>query len=295
MMLKSGDRIDIIAPSSAPQGSQWRKGVKILQSWGLEPQFPKESIDPCLWHANSNRLRAYFLNKAFSNPDSSAVWMLRGGYGAQKLMPSFIKNYSASYKKKLFIGYSDGSALHFYLNGKKQRTLQAPLIYELPGLSEKELSRLRDVLFGKKKEIVFSELKAPNHSSKKILKAPIVGGNLSLLSSSVGTAWLPGFKSHFLFIEDINEEDHKIDRMLCHLFYSGFLKGIKAFLFGALPSKNSSSLQKKLFKSFSDLCDIPMVFGLPCGHCAPHYPLPFNTPAELIIQGNKASLKVRLR
>ena len=291
--LKSGDRIDIIAPSSVPKDGQWRKGVKILQSWGLKPQFPKELIDPYLWHANSNKRRAYFLNKAFSNSDSSAVWMLRGGYGMQKLMPSFIKNYSASYKKKLFIGYSDGSALHFYLNGKNHQTLHAPLICELPNLSEKDLSFLRDVLFGEKKAIVFDKLKVLDHSSKKILKAPIVGGNLSLLSTSVGTAWLPRFKSHFLFIEDINEEDHKIDRMLGHLFYSGFLKGVKALLFGVFSPVDRSSLQKKLFKSFSELCDIPMVFGLPCGHCTPHYPLPFNTPAELVIRGNKVSLKVK--
>lgn len=293
MTLKQGDRIDIIAPSSFPKDSQWRRGLKILQSWGLKPQLPKESIAPYLWHSNSNRQRSYFLNKAFSNPDSSAIWMIRGGYGMQKLMPSFIKNYSANYKKKLFIGYSDGSALHFYLNGKNHKTLQAPLICELPHLSVKELSFLKDVLFGIKKEIVFNNLKVQSNSPKRILKAPIVGGNLSLLSSSVGTAWLPRFKSHFLFIEDINEEDHKFDRMLCHLFYSGFLKGIKALLFGVFSPLNSPSLQKKLFKSFSDICDIPMVFGLPCGHCAPHYPLPFNAPAELVIQGNKASLKVR--
>ena len=223
----------------------------------------------------------------------------------QKLMPSFIKSYSKSSKKKLFIGYSDGTALHLYLNSQKQATLQAPVICELPGLSKGSRTHLKNILLGLKKEQVFKNLsyfskenfrknKVRKKEQIKILKAPIRGGNLSLLSSSVGAPWFPSFKSHFLFIEDVNEEGYKVDRLLHHLFYSGSLKGVKALLFGSFYPLSNSFLKMKVLKSFSDVCSIPIVFGLPCGHKKLHHPLPLETPAELSIQGDKADLTVRL-
>ena len=294
MKLKSGDVIDVIAPSSAPENNQWKRGFKILQNWGLNPRLANRAIDPWLFHSNSNKKRSSFLNQAFLNKESSAVWMLRGGYGLQKLMPFFIKSRSQNFNKKLFIGYSDGTALHLYLNSKKQKTLQGPVICELPKLSQRELSYLKAILLGTRKEIVFKNLNLFKKTSKKILKAPVIGGNLSLLSSCVGTLWFPSFQSHFLFIEDVNEEDYKVDRLLHHLFYSGALKGVKALLFGYFHPLSKNALKTKVLKSFSDVCQIPMVFGLPCGHKKNHYPLPFKTSAELTMQGDKAGLKIKL-
>lgn len=294
MKLKSGDIIDVIAPSSVPKNNKWKKGIQILQSWGLKPRLSKRAIDPWLYHSNSNNKRSSFLNQAFLNKDSSAIWMLRGGYGLQKLMPSFIKSYSQRNKKKLFIGYSDGTALHLYLNSQNQKTLQAPTVCELPDLSHKELSLLKNILFGIKKEIIFKNLNLFKRNSKKILKAPIIGGNLSLLSSSVGTPWLPSFGSHFVFIEDVNEEDYKVDRLLHHLFYSGALKGVKALLFGRFHPLNRKILKTRILKSFSKVCPIPMIFGLPCGHKKSHYPLIFKSPAKLTLQKTEAVLKIGL-
>ena len=294
MKLKPGDILDVVAPSSFPTNSHWKKGLRILQNWGLVPRMDKTAIAPWFFHSNSNKKRSYFLNKAFLNKDSSAVWMLRGGYGIQKLMPSFIKSHSKKCKKKLFIGYSDGTALHLYLNSQNLATLQAPLISELPGLSKSELMILKNTLFGEQKEIVFDNLKILNKVPEQTLKADIIGGNLSLLSSCVGLPWFPSFKSHFLFIEDVNEEDYRVDRLLHHLFYSGSLKGVRAILFGGFHPLSNSSLKAKVLKSFSEVCNIPMIFGLPCGHKSPHYPLPFKTSAELVIQENKTVLKIKL-
>ena len=293
MKLQIGDIVDIIAPSSVPKDNQWEKGLSILQSWGLKSRMAKGAIKPWLFHSNSNKKRSFFLNKAFFNKSSSAIWMLRGGYGLQKLMPSFIKSYSKNTKKKLFIGYSDGTALHLYLNSKNQKTLHAPLICELPVLSQRELWFLKNILFGVHEEITFKRLSLLKKTSKRILKAPITGGNLSLLSSSVGTAGFSNLQSHFLFIEDVNEEDYKIDRMLHHLFYSGALKGVKALLFGHFHPLSQNALKTKILKNFSDICNIPIILGMPCGHEKVHYPLPFKSPAELTIQGDKAELKIK--
>lgn len=295
MKLQPGDIVDVVAPSSAPKGQKWKQGFQILYSWGLKARLAKGTISPWLFHSNSNQKRAFFLNQAFCKKDSSAVWMLRGGYGMQKLLPSFIKNYPKM-PTKLFIGYSDGTALHLFLNKKKQKTLQAPTISDLPNLSSKELLALKQLVLGINTEITFKNLTSLQKTSKqgKTLRAKIIGGNLSLLSSSVGTTCFPSLGSHFLFIEDVNEEDYKVDRMLYHLFYSGALKGVKALLFGSLHPLKKKSLVKML-NSFSITCKIPIIFGLPCGHKPLNYPLPFNTSSALSILGNKAILKVSFK
>lgn len=294
MNLRVGDIVDVIAPSSPPKNKQWNKGIKILEDWGLKARFSEKALSSWLFHSHSNQQRSAFLNRAFANKDSSTVWMLRGGYGLQKLMPSFVRSYSKKQKRKLFIGYSDGTPLHLYLNSRKQSTWHAPVVSELPDLSQRELLRLRNILFGKTKQIVFKNLKVFGTSFQKKIKAPILGGNLSLLSTSLGTPWFPKLSSHFLFIEDVNEEAYKLDRMLHQLFYSGALKGVKALLFGSFPPLSRSFLKTKVLRSFSEVCSFPMVFGLPCGHIRSNHPLPFNKPAELIFQRDTASLKIQL-
>ena len=316
--MKSNSLIDIIAPSSPPKNNQWKQGVKILQSWGLKTRFSSLALSPSLFHAHSNQKRAFFLNQAFSSEDSSMIWMLRGGYGFQKLIPSFIKRYSKTAKKKLFIGYSDGTALHLYLNHQNQKTLHAPTVSELADLKKIEFDSLKKILLKKKKEITFKNLKffkpaqlkkfgalsfqsqevsltkAGKFKSspyKKTLKGKIIGGNLSLLSSNLGLPWLSSFKSGFLFLEDVNEEAYKLDRMLHHLFYSGALKSIKAILFGNFNPLNKKTFLKVL-NSFSQVCSIPLIYDLPCGH-RDRYSLPLNTSAELSIQGSKLDLKVK--
>lgn len=289
MKLHANAIIDIVAPSSPPQNMKWKRGIQILQSWGFYPRWDKNILSPWMFHSCKNSQRSQLLNQAFSNKDSSIVWILRGGYGLQKLMPSFIKN---PCRKKLFIGYSDGTALHLYLNGQNWRTLHAPSVAELSDLPRNNLTLLKSVLLGRKKEITFKNLGCLNPPFGKTLKAKITGGNLSLLSSSVGAPWFASLKrSHFLFIEDVKEEDYKVDRLLHHLFYAGALKKTKALLFGGFPPLSRMQF-KKVLKNFSEVCPIPMLFGLPCGHQIPHHPLPFQTPAKLSFKTRQGSLTV---
>ena len=321
-LLKPGDLVDLIASSSPPEEeAQVLQGMEILKSWRLRPRFhPSQISAPWLFHAAADQKRSFDLNQAFFNKKSSAVWALRGGYGLYKLMPSFDKKYSRHLRSKktglrakirtesnrrrgitevrlthkLFIGYSDVSPLHLYLNGKRQTSLHAPMICELGCLKPKELETLKEVLFGLRKELVFKGLKYYGKTSIRTLRAKITGGNLSLLSLSLTLPWFPSLHNRFLFIEDVNEKDHKLDGMLYQLLYSGKLKGVRAILFGDFSPLKTSDL-KKVFQSFSAKSSIPLIFGLPCGHGDKNLPLPFNVEALLSLQrGNKAQLKLKL-
>ncbi|MBC6415159.1 MAG: LD-carboxypeptidase [Bdellovibrionales bacterium] len=286
MFLKEKDCVFIVAPASKSKDNKWKKGIKILESWGLKVYFKPSMIKAHLFHSNSHLKRSFFLKQAFGNTSYSAVWMLRGGYGSQKLIPNFKKlNFK---KSKLFVGYSDGTALHLYLNAKNQKSLHAPTLSELSDLSSKELEILKNVLFGKKKKLHFNKLRNFKSYRKKLLKGKITGGNLSLLSTSRGTFTFPPFE--FLFLEDINEEAYKVDRFLHHLLYSGALKLTKAILFGDFYPLSKKDFQKVL-KSFSQSCNLPLISNLPCGHKR-KTPLPFNTDAQLSLENFEAHLTV---
>lgn len=291
MRLSSGDFVDIIAPSSSPKNRDWQKGLAVLENWGLKVKFPTGSLNPWLFHANTNKLRLDFLQKSFKNPQSKALWCLRGGYGSQKLMEQFIKTLPS--RKKLFIGFSDATAIHLGLNKRGWSSLHGPFISDIPQLNKRSQEHLRQILFGERKEQVFKNLKVIYPSREKILKAPLMGGNLTVIQTSIGCSWLPRFKSYFLFLEDINEEAYRLDRALHHLFFTGAFKGVKALLLGSFRPEKLSQI-KRVLKSLSEFLKIPVVTGLPCGHLKNNQPLPFKTPCELyFLKNDKAELKVR--
>ena len=291
MRLKKGDSVDVIASASFPKDQSWKKGISILESWGLKVNFSSQALRPWIFHSHTNKKRFEYLKKAFQNPSSQAVWSLRGGYGSQKLMPSLQK---IKIKKKLFIGFSDVTVFHLYLNGIcKIPSLHGPSICDLPYLSQKELLSLKKVLFGEEDFIYFKNLKSFKNSKIKTLNAPLVGGNLTLLQTSIGTPWFPSLKSHILFLEDVNELGYRVDRALHQLYFSGALKGVKALIFGSINPIKSSEFQKVL-ESFSKVLDIPLFFHLPCGHKSPHLSLPLGTQAKITqISSNKFDLKIK--
>ena len=290
MKLSSGDLVDIVAPSSHPKNRDWKKGLALLESWGLKVRFPKKSLDRWGFHSNTNGRRWRLLRKSFENSRSKAVWCLRGGYGSQKLMERFKQKPP---HEKLFIGFSDATAIHLRLNKWGYPSLHGPFVSDLPRLSQSHQENLRRILFGKKTEQIFKNLKVFRPSGKKILKAPLMGGNLTVIQTSLGCSWFPRFQSHFLFLEDVNEEPYHLDRMLHHLFFAGALKGVKALVLGSFHPVKPSQLHGVL-QSFSEFLKIPVVTGLPCGHIRNNQLLPFKTPCELHFQKNgRAYLKVQ--
>ncbi len=300
MALKKGDIVELAAPSAPPHKKRpILQGMQILKSWGLRPHLPKEAISPYLFHAAAGPVRARLLEGAFLNPRTAAVWALRGGYGAQKLAPQLAKKLQAkAFAKKaagkLFIGFSDSTALHLCLNKAKIPSLHAPFVSQLHQLPQKELVFLRKILFGEAKQIVFPRLKslAPPKNSRRI-KGPLAGGNLTLIQNFLGTPWLPSFQSSILFLEDVHEEGYRVDRALHHLFFAGALKGLKALVLGPFPPLSGRALRGRVLKSFAELSGmgqkIPIVTGLPCGHISNHRALPLGVPAELLISPSGAA------
>jgi muramoyltetrapeptide carboxypeptidase len=299
-VLKPGDIVDFIAPGSACALEDVYKAADFVRSLDLVPRFTKDIFakkTPIL--SSSDEKRFAFLKQALTAPDSKAIWCLRGGYGSLRLLPELTR-VNRPKRPKLLIGYSDITTLHSYVNFFWQwPSLHGPLLDRFASgrNTPRELKMMKDVLFGRRGEVEFKGLKPLNAAAKSSRKisSTVVGGTLAVLQGSLGTPWQVNPEGKILFLEDIGEKAHRVDRMLVQMSQAGYLSKAKAVVFGDIvyaDDKDRKLIWKLAIEPFARECKIPVLKGLPCGHGPVQLPLPFFTPAELRL-GAGASLRVK--
>ena len=313
--LKSSSIIDLVTPGSSVTSKQVREAIKRVESLGFKARFCgsiikssdlSRSASPHIISLNSSVINKKFQNlkKALIASDSEAIWCVRGGYGSQKLMPHLLKM-RKPLKPKIFIGYSDVTVIHTFLNEKwKWPSLHFPVLAHMSNSSLATLQRFKSLLKGNQKQQSFLNLKLLNTDfinkkfrpkNKICISSYLTGGNLSLIHSSIGTPWAGSFQNKILFLEDIGEAPYRLDRALWQMLNAGVFKGIKALVLGDFiysVSKRSKYEMKKVFQSFADHVSFPVVEGVPCGHGLKKEALPFMTSCQLLIP---LSGKVQLR
>ncbi|WP_211292598.1 S66 peptidase family protein [Bacteriovorax stolpii] len=299
--LQEGDIIDAVSPGYASTPEDIEGSREFLLRWGLTPRIPKNLIKPHFLHSNEDEARFRFLKAAIEAEDSNTIWCLRGGYGSNRLLPMLAK-LTKPKQPKLVIGLSDVTSLFaFFQQEWKWPVMHAPILdrmgrnVTLPR-HEKEF---RDLLFGTKKEITFKKLKPLNDAAKetKQIKSKIVGGNLTVLQSTMGTPWQIKADRSLLFIEDIGERGYRIDRMLEQFRQGGILKKcdgiiLGEFLEGAEPKTGVNNF-KQVFNRWAQDLEIPLYSGLEAGHGTIQRPIPFGTSCELSKSGNSFELVIQ--
>ncbi len=298
--LQPGDIIDIIAPSSSVPTDNlleyYRKTKQALASIGLIARIPDDLIisgqDP--FSANSLEYRIKHIIDAFTNLESKAIWAIRGGYGASKIIP-FLEKIEEPQQNKLLLGFSDITALHLFLNNKWHwSSIHSPVINGLI-TNSKFIDELKPVLFGEQKNITYNQLTPLNEHAKNShdLAGEIIGGNLCLVQTSLATSWQIEAKNKIIFLEEVDEKGYRIDRMLNHLLQAGIFNEAKAVIFGQMIpgyEKDGTNLCDIAVENFAKSLDIP-VLSLPMiGHNSnQNSPLPFATTCYLSL-GNEPNL-----
>lgn len=287
--LKPGDVIDVVAPASACKKSELKNAVRFLRQLGYRPRVPKNIFsNRSKIFAQSDEQRLSQFSRALRAKDSKAIWCVRGGYGAVRLLPG-LEKISLPRRAKIFLGYSDITTLHSWLNAKwKWPTVHGPLLDRFGrGTNRpKETREILGLLNGKVESIWFSGLKPMNSaaSRRRRIRGGIVGGNLSVLLGSLGTPWQFLPRGHIVFFEDLGEKPHRLDRMLTQMQQAGFFKGAKAVIFGDVlfsDVKLKRLIDQDVLPRFAKSLKIPVMRGLPCGHGKTQRPLPFLTEAVL--------------
>lgn len=283
-VLTEGDTIEIIAPASRCSDKQLQEMQDLFESWHLHCIVPDDIFGKDLLCANNDEARFKHLEQALLNPHSKAIVCARGGYGSMRLIPA-LTHVKKPERVKLFVGMSDITALHLYL----QQQWNWPSIHGAAApdrFSPKSLASLKAMMFGRVKQVEYAGLTALNHHAQKnqVIQSTLVGGNLSIIQAGIGTNWAIDGRDKIILIEETGERGYRVDRMLEHLTQAKVFHHAAALLFADFlegKEPNNSSLIDPVLYRFAEQCPVPVVRIQGIGHGYHNAPIPLGTDSTL--------------
>jgi muramoyltetrapeptide carboxypeptidase len=282
--LQVGDKIRVISPSSPFELKNFNLGVSKLARMGLRVTYRKDIFTKSGYLSGTDERRLAELQEAFLDSETKAIFCARGGYGATRLLEKIDYNVIID-NPKIFIGFSDVSALHIAFNSiASLATFHGPMVAsrKFVLMDRKQDFFMEKALFTTQ-ELVYRGLKGVHVLQKGFASGILVGGNLSILGALVGTRFLPDLKGKILFFEDTQETPYRIDRIICHLSQAGVFQGITGLVVGTfIDEKGKSSSDRtrvidKIIIEYFSSSKIPILSGFPIGHGANNYILPLGT------------------
>lgn len=293
--LKSGDTISILAPSGVLNNfdNKITKAINIFKSWGLNVVLGNHIYDKNGHFAGTDKNREKDFQKALDNKNIKAIWCARGGYGAVRIIDKLnFDNYLKN--PKWIIGFSDITVIHNKLNFLNSESIHAMMItgFEDIGQNNDSLSKLKNVLFGD--SLSYSITSNKNNKTGKS-EGIIVGGNLTLIQSTIGSKTELKMKDKILFIEEIGEYAYHIDRMLYSLKRAGYFENCKGLIVGQISDvkKNTTDFGRSINELILDVLDeynFPILFDFPAGHEKTNFPIILGR--KVILEVSKSDSKV---
>ncbi len=268
--LKKGDKIAILAPARSISFDEVHPAMKLFQRWGLEVILGSYvfNIDNQFAGTDAQRLKDFQL--MLDDASIRAVICARGGYGSVRIIDKldftrFMKN------PKWIVGYSDITVMHSHIHRHfGLETLHATMPVNMPAnrLGNKSVESLRKALFGE--ELAYAKRIGPLDRSGSG-EGFLVGGNLSILYSLMGSHSQIDTKGKILLLEDVDEYLYHIDRMMMNLKRAGMLKELKGLIVGSMQDmkdntipfgKTASQIIVGAVKEYK----YPVCFDFPAGH-----------------------------
>lgn len=273
--LKKGDTVAIVAPAGILKPYRKEsvlKAQKLLQSWGLHVVLGENIFNQNNHFSGTDKERASDFQNALNDKTIKAVWAARGGYGSVRILDKL--DFSSFLERpKWIIGYSDITAFHNHIHNLEVETLHAMMPTSLESKPEEiisSISSFKKALFGEDLNYSITSSKANRVLDSNEIKGELVGGNLAILTSMLGSKSQLQTTNKILFIEEIGEYKYSIDRMLQSLKRAGYLDGLQAVIVGDISSikKNSTKWGSSVEQLILDVIpeNIPVIFNFPAGH-----------------------------
>jgi len=290
--LRQGDTVGLVAPASAVTlPDELDRAIHWIRGMGLVPKLGEHVADQEGYLAGHDADRAADLVAMFAAPDVRAIFAVRGGWGGARILPLLDWD-TIRANPKLLIGYSDTSALHLAIAARAGfPTLHAP---NAASRWERESwdSLWRIAFAGGTPVLGGGRIEEATGRPARTLvpgtaRGRLLGGNLTILSTLMGTGWLPDLDGAILFLEDINEEPYRVDRMLQQLRLAGIFERAAGVVFGQCtrctvrdPDYVGFTLDDVLDRHLGDLGKA-VIAGFNTGHVRNQLCLPVNVPVEL--------------
>lgn len=289
----------MVAPSAAPnEPERIRFAIDTVESLGFKVKPGAHLFDREGYLAGSDAARADDLNAMFADDGVDAIWCVRGGYGASRILPAL--DYALMQRKpKALIGYSDITALHVAIHRHAGLvTFHGPVAFR--AFTPYSLGELKRVLWTGETPVRLGGPPPFERAEGRVdwenrvatlvpgtARGRLLGGNLCLMSHLCGTPYFPDLRGAILFLEDVEEAYYRIDRMLTQLWLSGALAGVAGVAFGKFTNCSSSPFflqNRPLDDILAERCralGVPAVSGIMVGHIEDQTTLPVGCLAEL--------------
>lgn len=291
--LKHGEVIGIISPASSPDDlTRINRGVTYLEKLGYRVEVGKNVGLKEGYLAGSDKQRLDDLHDMFRNKNVRAIFSVRGGYGSGRLLDKIDYNLIKK-NPKIFVGYSDINALQSAFFTKTGLISFAGPMVAVD--FHDEVSPFTEEIFWRTitSDKKIGKLHNPRNEKFFTLNkgrgvGRIIGGNLSLLTSLMGTEYFPKMKDAILLLEDISEAPYRVDRMLNQLRLAKLFKQIKGVILGHFvdcvendPSKASFTLNEVIIQYFPSQLKIPVLYNVKHGHIKDNITIPYGVKCTL--------------
>jgi muramoyltetrapeptide carboxypeptidase len=291
--LNDGDLITIVTPASWIEERPVIAAVKMLEASGFRVSTGDHVFTRSGPFAGTDNERLADMQKAVNDPEVRAVLCSRGGYGMSRIIDRIDFTALKSHPK-WFIGYSDITSLHLWLNnvcGVVSLHAEMPLNYSNPECSPLSYESMIKALRGEPEPVTWG---AASEASFTV-RGPVTGGNISLIYSMNGTPAQPDTEGAILFIEETGEKFYHLDRMLTSMRMTGMLKNLSALLVGGMEKITEgehvfSQTVEEVVMNVTGAYGYPVLFNFPAGHISDNRPLYMGRTAILNQKGKISAL-----
>ena len=256
--LKKGDKIIVISPSGKVEEEKIKEASKVYESWGLEVVFGENTFNKFNKLAGTDSERTADLQNALDDPEIKAIMCSRGGYGLVRIIDKldftkFMKN------PKWIVGFSDVTVLHNHINKNCGiATIHAAMPNSFDSTPELAMESLKNSLFDENYQL-----------STRFENKEIVGGNLAIIYSLLGTNSDIDTEGKVLLLEEIGEYAYQVDRMFFGLKKAGKLANLKGLLIGQFTNMTDDKFGfsvKEIIENCTKEYDFPIEYNVPVGH-----------------------------
>ncbi len=265
--LKKGDTVAIVCTARKFFPEDAKPAIDLLESWGLKVKLGKTiGLDSCQLGGTDTERAADF-QEQLDNDNIKAIWCARGGYGTVRIIDliDFTK-----FKKhpKWVMGFSDVTVLHSHINTLDVATLHSIMPFTVPKAPEEVKQTFKNALFGIKNSYI---IPSKSYDRKGVAKGELVGGNLSIIYSLLGSKSSIDTKDKILFIEDLDEYLYHVDRMLQNMKRNDYFKNVKGIIVGSMRDMHDNEIpfgqnEVQLITEIVKDLNIPIAFEFCAGH-----------------------------
>lgn len=290
--LKEGSKIAILSPAGISRAQNVYNALPVLQELGWEPYTSTHAFGRHGTYSGTDDERYADLEEALLNPEVKAILCSRGGYGAVHLLER-LDRLPLRENAKWIIGFSDISALHALMSRHGIASIHGPMAKHIATHSgeDADSQALFGILRGEPQKF---ETKPHPLNRQGNAIAPLVGGNMAVLTGLIGTPFDIFRPGTVLFIEDVSEPIYKIERMMYQLKLSGILGQLSGLIVGDFteysPDVDNSSMESMIAEMVKDY-DYPTAYGVPFGHAKNIIPFVESLEATLTVSSEAVTIE----